>query len=376
MGLQRFFRSIYFRFCATTLVTVLVVILGYFLFSVYQTTFVLKTLENPEIHVLIGRLEQIYPLGVGALSILVFLMLAAMFDLVYFMENTKQYRSVTRTISAFARGDLAKRVQGQHHGPIGELALSFNKMADTIVTNLRELEGIDSLRRELIANVAHDLGGPVTSILGYLETILIRQGRLSKEDEIKYIEVALSNARFLSKLVGELSDLSKLDSREVTLRLERFSLATLLKDALARFSKEAETKKITLRTNVADGLPDIFGDVIMLERAFSNLIENAITFTPAGGSVELEARAGSNSKDLLVRITDTGPGIPEGDLPHIFDRFYRVDKDRSRTTGGSGLGLAIVKKILDAHGAYVAVDSLPSQRPGTSFEVTFSNTMG
>ena len=102
MGLQRFFRSIYFRFCATTLVTVLVVILGYFLFSVYQTTFVLKTLENPEIHVLIGRLEQIYPLGVGALSILVFLMLAAMFDLVYFMENTKQYRSVTRTISAFA----------------------------------------------------------------------------------------------------------------------------------------------------------------------------------------------------------------------------------------------------------------------------------
>jgi signal transduction histidine kinase len=228
-------------------------------------------------------------------------------------------------------------------------------MADTIAANMENLKQTDRLRRELVANVSHDLRSPLASIQGYTETILMKQETLPPEELRKYLETILSDAKQLNRLVEELFELSKLDAKQIKPNLETFSLTELLQDVSMKFKSHASKFNIQLMTDLPKQLYFVHADIGMIERVLSNLIENAMNFTPARGRVELSLH--QHDGQLRVRVLDTGKGISAEDIPHIFDRFYTGDRSRSRSVRGSGLGLAISQKIMELHHSSIAVTS-------------------
>ena len=272
------------------------------------------------------------------------------------------------SVQRFEAGDYEQRVEVTSGDEIGQLGTAFNQMAGTIVANLAKLKKTDSLRRELIGNVSHDLRSPLASIQGYLETILMKGSELGAEKTRHFLNTIYSNVTMLSKLVEELFELSKLDARQIRPKPEPFAIAELAQDTVLKFQPHAEKKHIQLRSRLPQDLPFVYGDIGMIERALSNLIDNAVRYTPDHGEVSVELERQQDR--VQVRVSDTGRGIPPDDLPYVFDRFYRVDKSRSRSSGGPGLGLAISKKILEAHRSDVSVQSAMDVGTTFSFDLT------
>ncbi len=284
------------------------------------------------------------------------LLLTALGGLILFGLVTQRLRRVTAVVRQFERGDYDQRVAETSDDEVGQLAASFNGMADTIVANLEELKRNDRLRRELVANVSHDLRSPLASIQGYLETVLMKRDELSPEQQVRFLDIALRNANRLSSLVAELFDLSKFDAQQVEPVMEPFSAAELVQDVVAQLQPHAEASDIRLTATFPSDLPMVYADIGLIERVITNITDNALRHTPAGGRV---AVAPSLEGDrVVVRVSDTGCGIAEADLPRIFERFYRNDEARTSTAAsGAGLGLAITKKILDLHGCTISVES-------------------
>ena len=269
-------------------------------------------------------------------------------------------------LCAFEGGDLNKRINPKGDDEIAQLGNSFDQMADTIVANMEKLKHADTLRRELIANISHDLRSPLASIQGYLETVLIKDEDLTSEERKLYVETGLKNTKRLNKLVEALFELSKLDAGQIEPQFEKFSIAELVQDVVMQFKPQAEKRNIELSAELEAGsLPMVYADIGLVERAISNLIDNAIRHTPKGGSVKIAPRP-DTEKHVTVAVIDSGKGIPEEELSRIFERFYRVEK--SRTPGGkegSGLGLAIAKRIFELHGSALSVQS--ALNVGTTF---------
>jgi signal transduction histidine kinase len=235
---------------------------------------------------------------------------------------------------------------------VDRLARSFADMTDRI-------RKVDLLRRELIANVSHDLRTPLASLQGYLDTLLLKEGQLTPEEQRRFIEIASKHSERLGKLVDELFELAKLDSQTTPIKLEPFSIAELVQDVVQKFELRAQQSGISLETGARADLPLVNGDIALMERVLENLIENAIRHTPAGGRVTV--MLSPEGDRFAVRVADNGQGISEEHLPHIFDRFYRA----SDTKGGAGLGLAIAKKILELHGSSLVAESAIDR--GTTF---------
>src|SRR5262249_12973234 len=211
------------------------------------------------------------------------------------------------------------------------------------------------LRRDLIANVSHDLRTPLAALHGYLETLLVKGASLSPEQRNGYLETAVRQSERLGILIGELFELVKLDFKGFEIHPEPVQLGELAQDVLQKFSLLAEGKRIALHADIGPGLPSVHADIGLMERVLENLIDNALRHTPAGGAVSVAVRP--SGERVQVRVADTGSGIPPAEVPHIFERFYRVDKSRAARTGGAGLGLAIVKRIMDLHAARIEVES-------------------
>ncbi|MFK7755316.1 MAG: sensor histidine kinase [Flavobacteriales bacterium] len=208
-------------------------------------------------------------------------------------------------------------------------------------------------RKELIANVSHDLRTPLASIQGYVETLLMPELNLSQEDQNKYLNVTLNSANNLKRLVDELFELSRLESKDRKLKQQSFHIGELAHDILLGLQLDAEQAKISLKHNIKESLPNVTADVALLERVLSNLLSNAIKYCPEGSWIEVNAKQLDNNK-LLVAVKDNGIGIPEEQLPELFDRVYRGKNKKS----GTGLGLAIVRGILDLHNSsYKAVNN-------------------
>jgi hypothetical protein len=228
-------------------------------------------------------------------------------------------------------------------------------MANRIIEQVDQLRKTDAQRREMVANVSHDLRTPLASLQGYLETILIKGDQLSPEEQKQYIEIATRHSKDLAQLVEELFELAKLDSLETLVHCEPLSLTELAQDVIQKFELSAQKKGITLTANFDRDLPHVSADIGMMVRVLENLIENALRHTPEGGTISLELIPGT--ENITVRVSDTGCGIPEDEIPHIFDRFYRLEKSREAGKGGAGLGLAIVRRILELHGSEVVAES-------------------
>ncbi|MGD6816826.1 two-component system histidine kinase PnpS [Metabacillus sp. 84] len=233
--------------------------------------------------------------------------------------------------------------------------------------DITELKKLEQMRKDFVANVSHELKTPITSIKGFSETLL--DGAMSDEKTLEYfLSIILKESDRLQSLIQDLLDLTKIEQQAFKLTFNDCDLHEILDDIVAILSSKAEEKEISLTVDSEAEIIPAVGDVYRIKQIFINLINNALTYTPKGGNVHLTLR---NEKDhAVVTIADTGIGISEEEIPRIFERFYRVDKARSRNSGGTGLGLAIVKHLVEAHRGQIKVASEVGK--GTTFTVKFN----
>jgi len=230
------------------------------------------------------------------------------------------------------------------------------------VTNLRKLEKV---RQDFVANVSHELRTPISSIKGYAETLL--EGALKDKENAKdFLKIILSDSNRLATLIDDLLNLSKVESGKLAMETKPYKLLPLAEKVVASLKGQIDNKSIVIKMNIPKDIPDILADETRIKQVLLNLIDNAIKYNHPNGEISITACEINNF--IKVDITDTGIGISDKDLPRLFERFYRVDKARSRELGGTGLGLSIVKHIISAHHGEVSVESILGQ--GSTFSFT------
>ena len=286
-------------------------------------------------------------------------LIAAAMALVVTYFLSRRILSPVRSLSAAARrlgrGDFSQRVRVKGKGELQELADTFNSMAG-------DLERTERLRSNMVADVAHELRTPLSNIRGYLEAI---HDGLKQPDE-EALLILDEEAALLARLVDDLQELSLAEAGDLKLNRRVVDVADLVRQAVAARQAQAKTRGVSVSADVPEGLPAVNIDSHRVNQVLRNLLENAVAHTPEGGSVSVTAR--EEGGWMEVSVSDTGEGIPAADLPHIFERLYRVDKSRTRATGGSGLGLTIARRLVEAHGGRIAVRSEPGS--GSCFTFT------
>jgi len=232
-----------------------------------------------------------------------------------------------------------------------------NRKPEGIIVVLRDVteqQKLDRMRREFVANVSHELRTPITSIKSYTETLLDGAAE-DPETTDRFLNVINSEADRMTRLVKDLLQLSRLDNEQMSWKIEKVSLKDIVKSIVNRMQLEAGRKNQKLESFVIGEIPDISADKDRIEQVMVNIINNALKYTPDNGQITVYV--GKLINDVYVKVTDTGIGIPNESLDRVFERFYRVDKARSRDLGGTGLGLAIAKEIIEAHGGTINITS-------------------
>jgi signal transduction histidine kinase len=313
--------------------------------------------------------ESLWLLGTG-------LFVALIASVIIITLMTRPLRQLTAVMDKFRRSGFAEHpeqpgLRGLSGDEVATLSETFNSMADRILAQVSALQNTDAVRRELVANISHDLRTPLASLQGYLETLHLKGSNLSGEAQRSYLGIALKHTEQLSDLVARLFDLAKLDSGQMAAALEPCSLGDLVQDVVQEFGLAASNKGVDLSTSVRPDLPLVHADVGLMERVLRNLLENALRYTPGGGNITVSAQP--TPAGALLEVADTGAGIPAADLPRIFERFYRVEKSRDVAAGSAGLGLAITKGIVELHGSSISASSEPG-RTVFSFTLAYAPT--
>lgn len=300
-------------------------------------------------------------LGVGA-SILTMIFAGAIGLLsVWFL--TKNLRKIIATVRRFRDGDAEIRIENPEKSDLSVLSQTFNDMADTLTANMKEIESVDKLRRELIANVSHDLRTPLSVLRGYVETYELKLGTLSDDQKKEYLETIRKSADKLAKLIDQLFEYSKLEADQIQPQKEPFQMVDLAHDLISNYQVLAKQKNIEIELEMPqETMPLVFGDISLVERAIQNLMDNAIKFTPEAGRIKFQVNA--DDSNVMINITDSGPGIPEGQQAQIFERYRQAPNVKKGE--GIGLGLAIVKKIMELHNTTIKVVSRPNE--GCTFQ--------
>ena len=260
------------------------------------------------------------------------------------------------TARRLGRGDLSQRAETAGPSEIRQMAHSFNAMAS-------ELEEAERHRRNLTADIAHELRTPLSNIQGYLE--VIKDGLIQPAPET--IDTIHGQAVHLSRLVEDLRLLAQVEAGGLELQLSKARIGDLLQSSIEAVRPRAEAKEVALSLRTDPALPEVDLDPTRVAQVVGNLLENAITHTPQGGRVMVSAHVAADAVE--VAVADTGPGIAPEDLPRLFDRFYRVDPSRSRNTGGSGLGLTIARRLVEAHGGSIEAESAVGQGSRFTFRL-------
>jgi signal transduction histidine kinase len=269
---------------------------------------------------------------------------------------TRPLQALTRAAQSITQGQLEQEVRVGANDEIGQLATAFNRMS-------REVARVNQLRRQMTADIAHDLRTPLTVISGYVESM--RDGDLKPTRE--RFALIYSEIERLQNLVGDLRMLSMADAGELSLNPQSISPKNLLERASMLFRHQAEAQEVAIQVIASDDLPDIRVDEARMIQVLGNLISNALRYTHSGDVITLAAQPSGD--ELEISVQDTGAGIPAEELPYIFDRFYRGDQSRHSETGETGLGLAIVKALVEAHGGSVSAESKPGK--GTTIRLAF-----
>lgn len=237
--------------------------------------------------------------------------------------------------------------------------------AAAVFYDLTKIKELERARQEFVANVSHELKTPLTSIIGFVETL--KEGAIEDaENRVKFLQIIDEHSHKLRALIEDLLLLSKLESDEDRVKMERLDLEKILRKISNLFEQNLDAKKITLETELRPRPFIILGDGLLIEQALTNLLDNAIKYNRPEGKISVHGTQGPH--ETTIRVEDSGVGIPASDLPRIFERFYRVEKSRARETGGTGLGLSIVKHIVEKHRGTIEVNS--AEDKGTSFTIT------
>ena len=282
---------------------------------------------------------------------------------------TQPLTSLTLVAEQVKGGDYTQRVDApKSQDELGRLASTFNSMADKIESDVNELRRQDQIRRELIANIAHDLVTPLTAIQGFSEALgddVISDPKARHETA----QLIGREVQRLRRLVSDMQQMTSLESGRLQLDMEPLDLHALVDEVLAVIGPECDQARISLHNEIAPTTPAVLADSERMTQVFLNLLDNARRYTPAGGSIKIGARVAGDAraKWLSVGVSDTGTGISASELPHIFDRFFRIDRARTGASGGSGLGLTIVKAIITAHKGTIHAESTPGQGTRITF---------
>lgn len=331
-------------------------------------------LGGEEYDTIAQKIQGSFILKLSSWMIIAGLFFAGVTALIVFYWLTRRLRILAVGIDAFKSGkslasvDLPReKIPVAKGDEVDNLSHTFRDMAARIEEQIERLQKSDLMRRELVANVSHDLRTPLATLTAYIETMQLKEADLSVDERQKYLKVARKHCDRLSSLVDDLFELARLDAKETKLNIEPFSIAELVQDVVQNYELTAKEKSINLTTNIGRELSFVVGDIGLVERVLENLIMNALRHTPNGGTVSVIL---SQSDEYMnVQVLDTGVGIPQEALPHIFDRFYKINVSETSPASFAGLGLAIAKRIMDLHGTRIEVES--ELNSGTCFTFKF-----
>ncbi|HTY37627.1 MAG TPA: ATP-binding protein [Bacteroidota bacterium] len=302
-----------------------------------------------------------FKIGVAAIVILVVVLLVSQFVSKRLSDPLIEIAGMVKEIKA---GNLEQKLPVRSNDEIGRLAELINEMTGKLKEDIEQLKKLERVRSEFLGNVSHELRTPIFSLKGFIETLL--EGAVDDPSVNKrFLEKAYHHANRLDTLLTDLIEISRIESGEMKMSFRYVDAVAILKALLADFSDIAARKKQSITLESPDHEVLVYGDKDRLRQALGNIVDNAIKYSPEGGAITL--RLSESDRQATISIADTGQGIDQEHLPRIFERFYRVDKTRSREVGGTGLGLAIVKHIIEAHGSKIVVTSEVGK--GTTFSL-------
>ena len=292
----------------------------------------------------------------------------ALIALVVFKPARQRLQQVQAATQRLGGGDLLARVPEQGHDEVAAVARSFNRMADELAERALALEASDTARRQLLADVSHELMTPLTAMRGYIETLGMAELQIDPSTRERYMRIVTEETHRLEHIIGDLLDLARLEGGGTAMRQEEVPVEMLFERVGERHEREFTTRRVEFTRCIEPGAELVLGDPDRLEQVVQNLVANALRYTPDDGRIALSAAQSGDAVRILV--SDTGPGIPAAQLPLIFDRFYKADASR-RQAGGSGLGLSIVKAIVERHGGTITARN----EGGAVFEITLPRSM-
>jgi signal transduction histidine kinase len=320
--------------------------------NLFGTLYIIPNNQPDTLSILLSSYINRYLIWGGVIAIA----LAVIISFIISRGILSPIRALSGSARKLGNGDFSARVKVKDRGEVGQLARTFNSMAN-------DIERTEKLRRNMVAEVAHEIRTPLSNIAGYLEAI--------RDDVIKPEPAVISSlseeVELLSRLVNDLQVLALADAGELTLVRQPEDITQLIDQSLKAVQIKASEKQLQISSTLAPGLPAVNIDFHRISQVLHNLLANAITHTPAGGQITVSAAMAGQFVE--VSVADSGEGIPAEDLPLIFERFYRVDKSRSRPGGGSGLGLTIAKRMVEAHGGTISVSSQPGKGSRFTFGV-------
>ena len=275
----------------------------------------------------------------------------ALIALVVFGPVRRRLKDVQSATERLGAGDLSARAPEHGGDEVSALARSFNQMADELERRARALEASDQTRRQLMADVSHELMTPLTAMRGYIETLTMPEVQLDPQTRRRYMTIITDETHRLEQIIGDLLDLARLEGGGMTMRRDGADIETLFNRVCARHERDLSARRITITSRVDAPARMIVGDADRLEQALQNLAANALRHTPDGGQIRLTAER--TESEVVLTVRDNGPGIPSEHLALIFNRFYKADASR-KAAGGSGLGLSIAKAIVERHGGTIS----------------------
>jgi signal transduction histidine kinase len=293
--------------------------------------------------------------GTGVLALLVF------------RPTHRRLQALQQAARAVGSGETGVRAPASGGDEVAALALAFNEMAGQLEHRTQALETADRTRRQLVADVSHELTTPLSAIRGYVETLSMPGLPIDDATRARYLRIVGEETDRLEHIVGDLLDVARLEGGASALAVEDVAISQLFERLRHRHVQVLEQKQIALETLQRPDTLEVRADAKRLEQALQNLVANAARHTPDGGRIIVSAER--SEAGVRITVDDTGPGIPPEHLPHVFDRFYKVDVSRAGTTlpSGSGLGLSIVRAIVERHGGTVTASNAPDS--GARFEI-------
>jgi two-component system sensor histidine kinase BaeS len=301
---------------------------------------------------------------------------AVLATVLIFGAPRKRLRAVEDAARRLGAGDLAARAPAGGHDEVSAVARAFNAMADELSARAAALAASDRARRQLLADVSHELTTPVTAMRGYLETLSMPEMDLDETTRARYLGIISDETARLERIIGDLLELAKIEGGGGTLVVDDVPVRQLFDRVVARHERAAANAQVAIAVRIDEEAASVRGDRDRLEQALQNLAANALRYAPSGSTMDLTASR--NGEAVVLAVSDRGAGITPEHVPHVFDRFYKADPSRAArqgvgSTGGSGLGLSIVKAIAERHGGTVMVRSEPGL---TTFELRISADTG